>query len=64
MKRCVSVDKNLCVSCGVCKKVCPKKAIDIFKGVYAKCNEELCVGCGICVKNCPAGALEVIEKAI
>ena len=41
-----------------------EKAIDIFKRVYAKCNEELCVGCGICVKNCPAGALEVIQKPI
>ena len=55
------IDKNICVACGVCTKVCPKQAIEIIKGCYAKVNEEKCVGCGLCVKKCPAGCIEVKE---
>ena len=55
------VDKNICVACGVCTKVCPKQAIEIVNGCYANVNEEKCVGCGICEKNCPAGCIKVRE---
>ena len=61
MRKIASVDKNICVACGVCRKVCPKQAIEIIKGCYAKVNEEKCVGCGICSKNCPAGCIKVCE---
>lgn len=54
-------DKNICVACGVCTKVCPRLAIEIVKGCYALVNEEKCVGCGLCAKNCPAGCIEVRE---
>ena len=60
-KKKACVDKNICVACGVCTKVCPKHVIKIIKGCYAKVDEEKCVGCGICVKNCPAGCIEVRE---
>ena len=56
-----SVDKNVCVACGVCKKACSKQAIEIIKGCYAKVSNDKCVGCGICAKNCPAGCIEVKE---
>lgn len=55
------VDKNVCVACGVCTKVCPKQAIEIVKGCYAKVDGEKCVGCRICEKNCPAGCIKVRE---
>ena len=61
MTKKASVDKSVCVACGVCRKVCPKQALDIIKGCYAKVNEEKCVGCRICAKNCPAGCIEVKE---
>ena len=54
-------DKNICGACGVCTKVCPRQAIEIIKGCYAKIYEEKCIGCGICAKNCPAGCIEVKE---
>ena len=54
-------DKNICVACGVCTKVCPKQAIKILKGCYAEVDEKNCIGCGICVKNCPAGCIEIKE---
>ncbi len=55
------VDKDVCVACGVCIKVCPKQLIEIIKGCYAKVNEENCVGCRLCEKNCPAGCIRVRE---
>ena len=53
------IDKNVCAACGVCTKICPKQAIKIKNGCYAKVAEENCVGCRKCEKNCPAGCIEV-----
>ena len=61
MDRKASVDKRVCVACGVCKKVCPKQAIEIVNGCYARVSVEKCIGCGICAKNCPAGCIKVCE---
>ena len=60
VKKKAFVDKNICVACGMCAKVCPKQAINIVNGCYAKV-EENCVGCRKCEKNCPAGCIEVRE---
>ena len=53
-----------CVACGCCIKVCPRNAISVLQGIYAKINEELCVGCGKCAKECPASiiSLEMTEQ--
>lgn len=58
----VEVKKQLCVACGACSKVCPKRAITIWKGCYAMVNEELCVGCGICGRTCPVGCIIKKER--
>lgn len=60
-KRKANADKNICVACGACVKICPKKAIEIINGCYAKVQDEKCVGCGMCAKTCPAGCISVIE---
>lgn len=57
-----AVEQRLCVSCGACVKVCPKKALSVWKGVYAQVEEGLCVGCGKCAKECPASVIEVVER--
>ena len=54
-------DKNICVACGVCVKACPKHAIEIIKGCYAKVTNEKCIGCGLCAKSCPAGCIALDE---
>ena len=61
-KRYAFVDKERCVSCGACVKVCPKNALSVWRGCYAKADSELCVGCGKCGKICPAGCIEVKER--
>lgn len=61
-KRCANVDKNRCAACGACAKECPKAAIEVWKGCYAKVNRELCIGCGKCAKICPADCITVEER--
>lgn len=59
------VNKDDCVACGCCVKVCPKQAITVHKGIYATVNKQLCIACGQCAKECPASIIEmgVIENA-
>ena len=68
------VDKEKCVGCSACTKVCPNGLIVLrpydakyavacsstLKGrdVKAKCTTG-CIGCGICAKQCEAGAITV-----
>lgn len=53
------VDKDYCVACGTCVKVCPFQLINIEQGVFAKINLSKCVGCGKCAKVCPASVIEI-----
>lgn len=54
------VDRNLCVACGCCAKVCPLNAIEIYRGLYAEIGDK-CVGCGKCAKECPASIIVIRE---
>lgn len=54
----MSVDVgDLCIGCGACKQVCPKKCISLqpdAKGFYyPSVHAESCVKCGICERVCP-----------
>lgn len=61
-KKIATVDQRICVACGACTKVCPREAIHIFAGCYAKVDAVRCIGCGLCAKTCPAGVIEVVER--
>lgn len=61
-KKTAAIYKQRCVACGACKKVCPRKALSIHRGCYAKVEADLCVGCGICQKTCPANAIEIKNR--
>lgn len=56
------IDKNICVSCGTCYNTCPRKAISIVRGCFAKVNLEKCVGCGMCSNVCPAGCIKINQR--
>lgn len=60
-KRKAFVNTNDCVACGCCIKVCPKQAISIWKGIFAKVHMDTCIGCGKCAKECPASVITVQE---
>lgn len=61
-KNVAEVNKEICVACGTCIKVCPRNAIEIFKGCYAEVKNQLCIGCGKCSKVCPAVCIRIKER--
>lgn len=50
--------KDLCVGCGVCKNVCPAKAIEIKDG-KAVIERSSCIRCFCCQEFCPKSAMKV-----
>ncbi len=52
----VKCDKEKCVSCGKCKKVCPME-VDVTDNSRKRKNATECILCFECVKNCPRKAL-------
>lgn len=53
-------NRNLCISCGQCVKVCPERALAMITGdePYIQIDRELCKVSGECVKICPSNALQ------
>lgn len=49
------VDKDKCIMCGLCEKVCPYFAIKIKDEVLV--DEKKCFGCSLCTCRCPKQAL-------
>ena len=68
-----TVDKDKCIECGKCTKVCPYsaiimqhrpcmmsckvKAISIDENRKAHIDNDKCISCGACVYKCPFGAI-------
>ena len=55
------VDRNSCVACGCCVKVCPLQAIKVVNGITAHIDPEKCAGCGKCAAECPASIIDFAE---
>lgn len=45
--------QNLCFSCGLCLKTCPKKALSFNSEGKVIYDPSLCVQCDTCIKVCP-----------
>ena len=55
----IGVNKELCISCGVCARVCPSGTIAGSKGEEPQINEEAhCITCGLCEAFCPKDAIQ------
>lgn len=52
----VKCDKEKCISCGKCKKVCPMN-VDMTDNSRKRKNGTECILCMECVKTCPRKAL-------
>lgn len=53
----LTVDKELCVSCGICAGACPAACISFHRenGQYLpRINYDQCVRCGVCADVCPS----------
>lgn len=60
------VKNNLCVSCGICAGVCPKKCIaSTFEAgsYHPTIDENSCVNCGLCHKVCPGKSSDFTNGA-
>ena len=47
----VQIDKEKCIECEKCKKVCSKVT-----------HPKLCSGCGRCISVCPVNAISLVER--
>lgn len=50
--------KDLCVGCGVCRDICPAKAI-VIKDKRARIDRSACIRCFCCQEFCPKSAMKV-----
>ena len=57
------VHKSLCIGCGVCKNICPPKAI-VIKNKKAVIDRHDCIRCFCCQEFCPVGAMKVKRTAV
>ncbi len=57
-------DMNLCVSCGLCARDCPAKAIEMVEVEGKKrplFHLDLCIFCYQCAESCPRNAIKSSE---
>ena len=52
----IKCDKDKCISCGKCKRVCPMN-VDVTDNSRKRLNGTECILCMECVRNCPKDAL-------
>ncbi len=52
------LDKQKCIGCGVCKNICPAKAI-VIKDKKAQIDRKNCIRCFCCQEFCPKSAMKV-----
>lgn len=54
------INKDLCITCGACKSICPHDAIAYENGF--KVNESRCIGCSKCLNICPQKSISMYSK--
>ncbi len=56
----LKIDRELCIGCTHCMKVCPTQALRIRNG-KAELLANRCVDCGECFRACPVSAIRIEE---
>jgi len=59
----LQVREEICISCGLCARLCPQRAISIPWG-KAHIDGISCTNCHRCQEVCPRGAIKEEIKAI
>lgn len=54
----VTIDKNLCIDCKLCRKMCPVNAISEDYVV----DNSLCTRCNSCIEGCPKDAISRCQR--
>jgi polyferredoxin len=63
----LSKNEQKCTKCGVCKRVCPTQATDVYEKKGGDVTESRCILCARCVEDCPyegALTLKVAGKTV
>jgi L-aspartate semialdehyde sulfurtransferase ferredoxin len=56
----ISIDKELCVSCGVCPSLCITHALYLDNETYQlNFDKDKCILCGFCKDSCPVNAIKL-----
>ena len=56
----VVMDRDKCVSCGVCIPLCPTSALKRNENTFlVEFIQDKCIACGICIKVCPYQAMSI-----
>ncbi len=59
MSQLFQIDKESCINCFACVRVCPVKAIEVKAGqTYSEILPNRCIGCGSCLNICPVNAVK------
>ena len=56
------IDEGKCKACGLCKKVCPQKAISGEKKVPHHIDQALCVQCRSCYEVCKFDSVQIAPR--
>lgn len=56
------VDREKCISCGLCEKICPTKAISYDEEKKPHFNLGRCIYCGECADICPVKAITMTKE--
>ncbi len=56
------VDKDLCIGCKMCQKVCPVYAITVMDKKAVVKDDRKCLGCANCADRCPRHAIKMVER--
>jgi uncharacterized Fe-S center protein len=56
------IDRDKCIGCGACEKICPVNAIHI-ENSKSVINKSVCTGCANCIGVCPTWAMSVDLEA-
>ena len=57
-------DKNKCIKCGECKKICPPQAIKMEKGKTPCVSKSKCIRCWCCMEVCPVNAIKKSKRPL
>ena len=58
------IDKEKCIRCGECNKICPPKAMQIKKGEFPHLKNKQCIRCWCCAEVCPQNAIKKSTRPI
>lgn len=51
------IDKNKCIKCGECAKICPPKTMKFNKNAFPHLKNIQCIRCWCCAEVCPKNAI-------